>query len=55
MSIKRIWILFKSELGRSTSNFFLIYAIVMPLILSLLVTLVFCYLFSQMPRLGVYA
>ncbi len=55
MSIRRIWILFKSELGRSASNFFLVYAIVMPLVLTLLVTLVFGDLFSQTPRLGLYA
>lgn len=54
MSIRRIWVLFRSELGRSASNFFVAYAIVLPLVLTLLVTLVFGDLFSQTPRLGIY-
>ena len=55
MSIRRIGVLLKKEFGKSASNFFFVWAIVIPLVLTLLVTLVFGDLFSQTPRLGLYA
>jgi ABC-2 type transport system permease protein len=55
MSARRIWILFQREIGQSATNFFFVVAIVVPLVLTLLVTLVFGDLFSSTPRLGLYA
>ncbi len=54
MSLRRIWVLFKRELGKSATNFFFVIAVVVPLVLTLLVTLVFGDLFSSTPRLGLY-
>jgi len=52
MSIRRIGVLLSKELRQSASNFFFIYAIAAPLIISLVITLVFGDLFSETPRLG---
>lgn len=52
MSIRRIGVLLSKELRQGASNFFFIYAIAAPLIISLVITLVFGDLFSQTPRLG---
>jgi ABC-2 type transport system permease protein len=54
MNLRRIGILFVKEVRQGATNFFLVYAIVMPIVLSLLVTLVFGDLFSETPRLGLY-
>ena len=52
MSIRRIGVLLSKELRQGASNFFFIYAIAAPLVISLVITLVFGDLFSQTPRLG---
>lgn len=52
MSIYRIFVLFKKEIKGSSSNFLVVFAVFVPVILSLLVTLFFGDLFSDMPRLG---
>lgn len=54
MSIRRIGILLLKELRQGATNFFFIYALIAPVLLSLIVALVFGDLFSEMPRLGVY-
>ena len=54
MSLRRIWVLFKKELGKSATNFFFVIAVVVPLVLTLLVTLVFGDLFSSTPRLSAW-
>jgi ABC-2 type transport system permease protein len=55
MSGQRIWILLGKELRQGATNFFFIYSLVIPVLLSLLVALVFGDLFAQTPRLGIYA
>lgn len=55
MDIGRTWTLLRKELRLGATNFFFIYALVMPVALSLLVALVFGDLFAQTPRLGIYA
>lgn len=52
--VGRVSVLLMKEIKQGATNFFFAYALVMPIILSLIVTLVFGDLFSQMPRLGVY-
>lgn len=54
MSLRRLWILLQKELRQGASNFFFIYSLVVPIVLSLLVALVFGDLFAQTPRLGIY-
>ena len=54
MNLRRIGVLFVKEIRQGATNFFFIYAIVMPIILSLLVTLAFGDIFSETPRLGIY-
>lgn len=53
MSPRRIGILLEKEIREGATNFLTIYVIVMPILLSLLVTLVFGDLFTAIPRLGV--
>ena len=52
MSIRRIGVLLSKELRQGASNFFFLYAIAAPLVISLVITLVFGDLFSETPRLG---
>ena len=54
MNLRRIGVLFVKEIRQGATNFFFIYALVMPIILSLVVTLAFGDIFSQTPRLGIY-
>jgi ABC-2 type transport system permease protein len=54
MNLRVIGVLLRKEIRQGASNFFLAYAIIMPVVLSLLVGLVFGDLFSQTPRLGIY-
>jgi ABC-2 type transport system permease protein len=54
MSPKRIGILLKKDLIHGPKNFIFIYAVVMPLAISLVLTLVFGSLFSEKPKLGVF-
>lgn len=54
MNLGRIGTLFTKEIRQGKSNFFFIYALVMPIVLSLVVALVFGDLFSEIPRLGIY-
>jgi ABC-2 type transport system permease protein len=53
MNLRRIGVLVAKEFRHGTSSLFFILAIVYPIVLSLLITLVFGDLFSQRPRLGV--
>lgn len=53
MSLRTIFILIGKELRQGTRSFLFIYSLVMPVLLTLLVTLVFGDLFAQQPRLGV--
>jgi ABC-2 type transport system permease protein len=52
MSVRRIGVLLTKEIRQGASNFLAVYAVAMPLLLSLLVTLVFGDLFAEAPRLG---
>lgn len=54
MSLRRIWTLLLKELRQGAGNFFFIYALIVPVVLSLLVALVFGDLFAATPRLGIY-
>lgn len=54
MSLRRIFVLLGKEARLGATNFFLAYAIIFPILLSLVVALVFGDLFSGKPRLGVY-
>jgi ABC-2 type transport system permease protein len=54
MNLRIIGVLLRKEIRQGASNFFFTYAILMPIVLSLLVALVFGDLFSQTPHLGVY-
>ena len=54
MSPRRIGILLKKDLIHSSKSFIFIYAVVMPLAISLVLTLVFGTLFSEKPKLGVF-
>lgn len=53
MNLYRIGILFEKELRYGTRNFIVIFATVMPVLVSLIVSLVFGSLFSGTPRLGI--
>jgi ABC-2 type transport system permease protein len=55
MSSRRILTLLGKEIRLGATNIFLAYAIVFPILFSLLVGLVFGDLFSGKPRLGIYA
>ena len=54
MSLRRIWVLLLKELRQGASNFFFIYSLAVPVVLTLLVALVFGDLFAATPRLGLY-
>jgi len=54
MKIKRTLILFGKELRASAGNFVIVFALVMPIFLSLLVKLIFGEVFSGKPRLGIF-
>ncbi|HSM56977.1 MAG TPA: ABC transporter permease [Candidatus Sulfomarinibacteraceae bacterium] len=54
MSLRRIWILLQKELRQGINNFFFIYSLAVPVVLSLLVALVFGDLFAATPRLGIF-
>ena len=53
MSIKHILVLLRKEFQSSSANFFIIYTIVVPLVLSLFVSVLFGSLFSEKPKLGI--
>lgn len=53
MNITRIGVLLDKELRHGTRNFIFIFATVIPVVVSLIVSLVFGSLFSQTPRLGI--
>lgn len=54
MSLRRVWILLVKELRQGASNFFFIYSLIIPVVLTLLVTLIFGDVFAATPRLGIY-
>lgn len=53
MNLRRVFTLFTKETRTGSSNFFFIFAVVMPVALSIVVTLAFGSLFSEQARLGV--
>lgn len=53
MSIRRILILLGKEFRHTSKNFIFVFAIVVPLVLTLLVSLLFGTLFSGKPKLGI--
>lgn len=53
MSPRRVGILLGRDLGRGPRNFFFIFAILVPLVISAIVSLVFGTLFSEKPKLGI--
>ena len=53
MSLKRVGILLRRELLQGPKNFIFIFAIVTPIVLSLVVSLVFGTLFSEKPKMGI--
>lgn len=54
MNLYRIGVLLRKEARQGATNFLFIYAIVTPVLLSLLVALVFGDLFAQTPRIGLH-
>ena len=54
MDVQRIWTLLGKEVRLGSKNFLSVYVFIMPIILTLLVSLVFGDLFAQTPRLGIY-
>jgi ABC-2 type transport system permease protein len=52
MNIRRIGVLLHKELTQGAKSFIVIFAVIIPLAISLLVSLVFGRLFSEMPRVG---
>ena len=54
MSLRRIGVLLNKDLIKGPKNFLFIYALVGPIVISLVLTLVFGSLFSSLPRLGTY-
>jgi len=54
VSLKRIGILLNKDLIRGPKNFLFIYALVGPIVISLVLTLVFGSLFASLPKLGTY-
>jgi ABC-2 type transport system permease protein len=52
MSIRRIFVLFRKEIKLSASNFLFVFALIIPIVLSLMVTLIFGDLFADEPRIG---
>lgn len=53
MNLKRVGILLGKELWQGPRNFIFVWALVMPIIISLVVSLIFGTLFSAKPKLGV--
>ena len=53
MSFRRIYILLKNELVHGPKNFIFLFALVMPILLTLIVSLLFGTIFSGKPRLGI--
>lgn len=53
MSLKRIGILFSKEIWQGSKGFIFIWTIIMPLLLSLVLSAVFGLLFSEKPKLGI--
>ncbi|MBL8134565.1 MAG: ABC transporter permease [Anaerolineae bacterium] len=53
MSIRRIGVLFAKDLKFGTRNYIFVFAIVMPLLVSLLLGLMFGTIFSEKPKLGI--
>ena len=53
MSFRRIFILLKNELFHGPKNFIFLFALVMPILLTLIVSLLFGTIFSGKPRLGI--
>ncbi len=53
MNMRRVYVLFGKELRYSSKNFIFVFAIVIPVVLSLVVTLLFGSLFSGKPKLGI--
>ncbi len=53
MNIPRVYVLLGKELRYSSKNFIFVFAIVIPVVLSLVVTLLFGSLFSGKPKLGI--
>ena len=53
MSLKRVGVLLGKEFLQGPKNFIFIYAVVAPLVISLVVSLIFGTLFSEKPKLGI--
>jgi len=53
MSLKRVGILLRRELWQGPKNFIFIWAVIAPILISLVVSLVFGTLFSEKPKLGI--
>ena len=53
MSLKRVGILLGKELWQGPKNFMFIWAVIAPILISLVVSLVFGTLFSEKPKLGI--
>ncbi len=53
MNIRRVYVLLGKEIRHTSKNFIFVFAIVIPIVLSLVVTLLFGSLFSGKPKLGI--
>ncbi|MFH1560309.1 MAG: ABC transporter permease [Chloroflexota bacterium] len=53
MSLKRVGVLLGKELLRGPKNFIFVWAVVAPVVISLVLSLIFGTLFSEKPRLGI--
>ena len=53
MSLRRIGVLLSKEFIQGPKNFIFVYAIVLPVVMSLVLSAIFGTLFSETPKLGV--
>lgn len=55
MTLRHVWVLIRKEFRGSTSNFFIIYTVLVPLLMSFFLSAIFGTLFSEKPTVGVYS
>ena len=53
MNIRRVFVLFLSDLKQSSTSFFFIFALVIPVVLSLVITALFGSLFTNKPKIAI--
>ena len=53
MSLQRIWVLLRKEFSLNSRTFIFLFALLIPIVMSLVVSVVFGNLFAGKPRLGI--